>query len=439
VGRRSTIRAVLVVGLLAGTLAALPASPAAAEPATSPAFPVGAATSWYTGFAFDTCEAPSTSAMAAWRSSYGAVGVYIGGRNRACKTQANLSSSWMGTIYGQGWKAIPIYVGLQAPCADSRTTTKMSQAQASAKEQGQIEAADAVGQAGRYGLRPGSAIYNDLENYARGDVGCRAVVLQYLSGWTGELHRHGFVAGVYVNLSSGAPDLSAFYTSTAFARPDAIWAARYDGSTSLNLSGIPGTQWSSHQRAKQYVADLRESHGGVTLTVDRNYVDAPVGSVALGYAVTAQHGLNARSGPSTSYPVVKGYARGDALPVMCQTPGALIATSPVWDRLADGSYVTDAYVSTPSTTGYSVPLPRCTYPYQVSALPSLRKRKLPSVTAGWAGSIDDGGLAWVICQTSGSKVGSTVVWDKLIDGAYVSDWFVATSGRTSWTRPVTHC
>jgi hypothetical protein len=302
-----------------------------------------------------------------------------------------------------------------------------------------IEAADAVGQAGRYGLRPGSAIYNDIENYSRADAVCRAAVLQYLSGWTLELHRRGYVSGVYVNLSSGGLDLSASYGSTALARPDAIWVARYDRSGSLSFPGVGSTYWRSHQRGKQYVADLIESHGGFTLRVDRNVFDAPVGTVALPYTVTASSGLNARTGPSTSFAVVKGYPNGASVPVLCQTPGAKVGTSTVWNRLTDGSYVSDFYLSTPSQSSWSPPLPRCLHPYQVTASPSLRKRTVPSATASSPGAIPDGGLAWTYCQTTGSVVGSTRVWDRLNDNTFVSDWFVATAGRTGYTPPLPHC
>lgn len=439
-GRRSSLGAVLLTGgLLAATLA-VPAAPAAANPTTPATYPAGSSGTWFKGLAFDRCEAPSASAMQAWRGAYGAVGVYISGRNRACKTQANLSSTWIGTVYAQGWKVIPIVVGYQAPCADRRYSQVIGPYRTNAVAQGEIDAAAAVGDAKGYGLRPGSAIYNDLENYSRTDLACRALVLSYLTGWTRELHRNGFVSGVYVNLSSGALDLSAAYTSTSYARPDAIWAARYDGNPSLALAGIPGTQWASRQRAKQYLADVTETHGGVTMTIDRNSFDAPVATVALTYSVTAPRGLNARTGPSTSYPVTKGYSSGAPLAVVCQTTGTTIDGSPVWDRLTDGSFVTDRYVSTPSNTTFSKPLPLCTYPFQVAASPLLRKRKSPSLTGAWAGVIYDGGLARVTCQRTGqSKVGNTSVWDRLDDGSWVSDHYVATRGSVSWTPPIPRC
>ena len=63
-------------------------------------------------------------------------------------------------------------------------------------------------------------------------------MLTYLSAWTRELHRLGYLSGEYANLSSGVPDLSGVYASASYARPDAVWAARYDGNPALN--GWPG-------------------------------------------------------------------------------------------------------------------------------------------------------------------------------------------------------
>lgn len=435
-----------VAGALAGlTVAvcavALPGPSASAEPATAPAFPAGAASSWFRGYAFDTCDAPSDSAMRAWQASpYRAVGIYVGGLNRGCKTQSNLTPTWLTDLYARGWRAIPIYVGRQAPCADRSFLYTISRSPSSAESQGEVEAADAVSRARTLGLRAGSAIYNDLENYSRSDSGCRAAVLQYLSGWTRGLHHFGYVSGVYANLSSGAADLAGAYTSTGYARPDAIWVARYDGLASTSgWSGVSSALWSVHQRGKQYLADNRESYGGVSLSIDRNVFDGPVATVLVSYRVTASSGLNARSGPSTAYPVTRGYADGATLPVLCQAPGSKVGSTAVWDRLWDGSYVTDMFVSTPSKTTYTSTLPLCRYPYQVSASPSLRKRTTPSSGGTVAGSIANGGLAWVTCQAPGSKVGSTSVWDRLYDGSYVADGFVATASSTSWTGPAPRC
>lgn len=42
----------------------------------------------YTGRAFDTCTAPSASAMKAWHNGfYGAAAVYVGGKNRGARSR----------------------------------------------------------------------------------------------------------------------------------------------------------------------------------------------------------------------------------------------------------------------------------------------------------------------------------------------------------------
>jgi hypothetical protein len=58
-----------------------------------------------------------------------------------------------------------------------------------------------------------------MEHYTASDTSCRTAVLRYLSSWTKELHRKGYLSGVYANLGSGAPHLSAAYASTTYARP----------------------------------------------------------------------------------------------------------------------------------------------------------------------------------------------------------------------------
>jgi len=57
----------------------------------------------FTGYGFDACTAPSIGALDAWTASpYRAVGIYIGGVNRACR-DGNLSASWVATSLSMGW------------------------------------------------------------------------------------------------------------------------------------------------------------------------------------------------------------------------------------------------------------------------------------------------------------------------------------------------
>jgi len=55
------------------------------------------------------------------------------------------------------------------------------------------------------------------------------------------------------------------------------------------------------------------------------------------------------------------------------------------------------------------------------------------------GSLPSGALAWVVCQRLGSKVGTTSVWDRLDDGSWVTDYYVATPSKTTFSRPAYRC
>ena len=56
----------------------------------------------FTGYGFDQCLAPTQSAMDTWwaKSPFSAVGIYIPGDSRACRTQTNLSPTWVATQVG---------------------------------------------------------------------------------------------------------------------------------------------------------------------------------------------------------------------------------------------------------------------------------------------------------------------------------------------------
>ncbi|KKD02811.1 hypothetical protein TN53_38505 [Streptomyces sp. WM6386] len=73
---------------------------------------------------------------------------------------------------------------------------------------------------------------------------------------------------------------------------------------------------------------------------------------AAGYPVVGTSNVNARSGPGTSYQILKTYKPGTNLSIVCQTPGETITgplgTSNIWDKTADGVYVSDTYIKTGS-------------------------------------------------------------------------------------------
>ncbi|MGR8010689.1 glycoside hydrolase domain-containing protein [Streptomyces hypolithicus] len=254
---------------------ALPASPR--EDRAAPLAAVGPQPGTFQGKGFDACTAPSQGAMDAWLGSspYRAVGIYISGPTRACG-QANLTSGWVSTQTSKGWRLIPIDVGKQAPC--STFSNKMSTSTSTARSQGAGAAGASVTAAQNLGIPAGSAIYSDIEGYAS-TSSCKAAVLSYLSGWTDQLHAQGYLSGVYSSASSGIRDAAAEYDNPAYTRVDHIWFAWWNNAVDTNTgSYAPAGTWSNHQRIHQYAGDVSETWGGVSISIDRNYLDVAAGT-----------------------------------------------------------------------------------------------------------------------------------------------------------------
>ncbi|MER6984208.1 DUF1906 domain-containing protein, partial [Streptomyces carpinensis] len=230
----------------------------------------------FTGQGFEACTAPSTSQMNAWAASpYRAVGVYIGGNSRGC-AQPNLTSSWIGTVTGNGWHVMPTYVGSQAPCTNFGH--RVSTDPATARSQGVSEADDAVAQAQAIGIPADSVIYDDMEGYNNTIPSCSLGVLNFLSGWTEQLHARGYRSGVYSSASSGIKDLAGQYTTGAYTLPDHIWFAWWNNAADTDAgSYVPAAYWADHQRIHQYAGDVSETWGGVAISIDRDYLDVDGG------------------------------------------------------------------------------------------------------------------------------------------------------------------
>ncbi|KAL2163601.1 hypothetical protein VTH06DRAFT_5659 [Thermothelomyces fergusii] len=80
---------------------------------------------------------------------------------------------------------------------------------------------------------------------------------------------------------------------------------------------------------------------------------AAVLPLASAYPVKADV-LNCRSGPGTSYAVVRTYTKGTEVEITCQAPGPSVYGDNLWDKTADGCFVADYYIST-GTSGYVAP------------------------------------------------------------------------------------
>ncbi|MFF7384120.1 glycoside hydrolase domain-containing protein [Streptomyces griseoluteus] len=240
-----------------------------------------AATVWpaqktFTGRAFDTCTAPSAAAMKAWKTGfYGAAAVYIGGKNRGC-AQPNLTASWVKTVNSQGWKLIPLYVGAQPPCQKSANPEKMTATNAASL--GATDAKDAVAKASALGMKPGSAVYLDMEPYDTTDKACGDAVLSYVRSFTKTLRGKVYRAAYYGFTSSSAKAVATATDRTDL--PGNLWYALWDkqNTTTADWPWNPKT-FTDHSRAHQYMVNSKESRGGYTITVDRSAWDAPVAIV----------------------------------------------------------------------------------------------------------------------------------------------------------------
>ncbi|MFC4785946.1 glycoside hydrolase domain-containing protein [Nocardioides sp. MAHUQ-72] len=225
----------------------------------------------FTGEAFDACSAPASSTMDAWLASpYRAIGVYVGGVNRAC-AQPQLTATWVAHQQAAGWHLLPIYLGLQAPCTTSNKKYLIDPTQP--RSQGRAEATAAVAAADGLGLPPGSTLFFDMEAYRTGDASCSTAVLRFLGAWTSRLHDLGYFSGVYSSLGSGVADLVQDYESTTRPHPDYLWFARYDENAGTDNDTIPDSYWSPHRRLHQYRGGHDETYGGVTINIDNDYVD----------------------------------------------------------------------------------------------------------------------------------------------------------------------
>ncbi|KAK9353580.1 hypothetical protein V1523DRAFT_425925 [Lipomyces doorenjongii] len=154
--------------------------------------------------------------------------------------------------------------------------------------------------------------------------------------------------------------------------------------------------------------------------------------IVSGYAITGDT-VNCRSGPGTSYSVVKTYNKGQDVSITCQAPGTDVNGDNLWDKTSDGCYVADYYVST-GTTGYVTS--KCggsgggSGGYPITG-DSVNCRSGPGTSYSVVKTYNKGHDVSITCQAPGTDVNGDNLWDKTSDGCYVSDYYVST-GTTGY-------
>ncbi|MCR1786072.1 DUF1906 domain-containing protein [Nocardioides carbamazepini] len=247
----------------------------------------------FTGYGFDQCETQSQKNMDAWlaHSPFRAVGVYISGASRFCRTQKNLTPTWVSTQLAKGWRILPITLGPQSTCVgrfprygatiDPTISNASAGGYQAARAQGTAEADSAVAAAQALGIVPGSSLWYDLEGWSNyKDATCRESSLAFLSGWTARIRQLGYVSGVYSSAGSGIKilDDARQQGRADVVLPDRIWIARWDNVANTSTSYIAEDGWRPGNRMKQYRGGHNETWGGVTINIDSNYLELGNGS-----------------------------------------------------------------------------------------------------------------------------------------------------------------
>lgn len=247
----------------------------------------------FTGYGFDQCLTPDQAKMDRWRarSPFMAVGIYISGKSRACRSQPNLTPTWVATQLRKGWRLLPITLGPQASCQPRfpryKDDVRIDPAPGDgtygrAYRMGAAEAETTVVDATALGIVPGSTLWYDMEGYDSKNTHCRESALRFLSGWTVRIRQLGYVSGVYSSAGSGIRDLDNARVDRPglYVMPDRIWVARWDGKANTSTSYLRPDGWLPGGRVKQYRGGHDETWGGVRINIDSNYLDVGRGSVA---------------------------------------------------------------------------------------------------------------------------------------------------------------
>ncbi|MBM0127275.1 glycoside hydrolase domain-containing protein [Pimelobacter simplex] len=243
----------------------------------------------FTGYGFDQCETQSQAKMDAWlaHSPFRAVGVYISGASRFCRTQKNLTPTWVSTQLAKGWQILAITLGPQSSCVgrfprygatiDPTIINDTANGYAAARAQGSAEADSAVAAAAALGIVPGSTLWYDLEGWglSKSNGHCTEPALAFLSAWTARVRQLGYLSGVYSSAGSGIKilDQARVQGRADVTLPDRIWIARWDNVANTSTSYIAEDGWRPGNRVKQYTGGHNETWGGVTINIDRNWLE----------------------------------------------------------------------------------------------------------------------------------------------------------------------
>ncbi|HEY3527680.1 MAG TPA: glycoside hydrolase domain-containing protein [Nocardioides sp.] len=227
----------------------------------------------YDARGLDSCNAPTHSQMAAFwhQTRWWWWGVYIGGVNRACPN-TNLAPHWISRELRRGWGLQPIWVGLQAPCANQSGLARMSWNQTRAYKQGRRTARHAYHRVQDLKMNGHTPVVYDMEAFDTSSGRCRRAVKAFVRGWTYQLRDKTPASPGYYGSSCASALTSMWYISP---RPSYVWGANYGtGRKVKRMSCVRSDIWPT--RLKQYTGGTNVTENGVTLNVDRDCAAGPM-------------------------------------------------------------------------------------------------------------------------------------------------------------------
>ena len=139
---------------------------------------------------------------------------------------------------------------------------------AAAAAQGRAEADKAVAAASALTIAEGSTLWYDIEAFDIRGRDCRESALTFLSAWTEQLHKRGWVSGIYSSAASGIKmlDDARALRPGVYEMPDQLWIADWNGKADVFSSYIRSDGWMPRSRVHQYRGGHNETWVGDTNT-----------------------------------------------------------------------------------------------------------------------------------------------------------------------------
>ena len=414
---------------------------AGADPATPVSYPAASSATRVQGRFFDTCTAPSLTALAAWRgtSPYTGVNIYFGGRNRGC-AQPNLTAAWVRSAATAGWSLVPTYFGDQPFCVFGSKPYRYTASGAAAR--GSADGARRRLRGPRPGTPPGQRPLRRR----------RAL----------RPHRRLLrLRGAHLRLGVD-PGPAPQRLPRRRLRAPGLRSSRPGGKLLLHLAGATGCRVDGavgQRRHADRLAHRRATPGGpsgsapssTAATTTRPGAGCPSTSTATSSRDPSRPSPSRTASPA---PRCSTCAAGRPPPPRSSASSRRAAPSPSSARPV-GSRSGPRRSGTASAPVATCPTATCPrHPRRASAPPSraaptpgqittstpVNTRSGPGTTyTNLNQPLQGGALAYVACQKSGSLVGTTRVWNQLVDGRWVTDYYVSNRSNTTYSTPVPRC